>query len=371
MIKRLVLAVLFVGVVVGGIVGFNMFRDRMIAQFFAGMQPPPVTVSVIEAEPRAWRPGIETIGTARAAQGVELAVEVPGIVTEVIFSANDRVEAGTHLVQLDDVVERADLLAAETSLELAMTELGRIETLRERGVIASTNVDTAQAAATNARAQVARVTAILQQKELKAPFSGVVGIPRVDVGEYVVPGTVYASLQDLDVMRVDFTIPEQQLRVISIGLPVTISMESGGPEFSGTISGIDPRIDANTRLVTMRAEVENPEGAINPGQFLRVRVELPEEDGVIVLPQTAISSNLYGDSVFVVRQSTAEDGTERMTVEQVFVQVGRRTQGLVEVTEGVNPGELIVSAGQNRLSGGAAVVIAETAAAPQTAAVIP
>lgn len=367
MIKRLIIAVLLLGIVVGGIVGFNLFRTQMIEQFFAGMQPPAVAVSVVAAEPRTWRPAIETIGSARAVNGVDLAVEVPGLVTEILFSANDRVEAGRALLQLDDVVEQADLRAAEAALELSQTELERINTLRERGVVSSANLDTAQVEATNARAQVARVTAILEQKQRVAPFSGVVGIPRVDLGQYVTAGTVYATLQDLDTMRVDFTIPEQQLRLAEMGTPVQVSSEIDGNEFAGTVIGIDPRIDPSTRLASLRAEVDNPDGTIVPGQFMRVRLELPAEEGVIVLPQTAVTSNLYGDSVFIVRSTpdeNAEDG-ETLTVEQVFIEAGRRDQGLIEIVSGVEVGDRVVSAGQNRLSGGARVtVVDEPAAGP-------
>ena len=372
MIKRLVIAVLLLGVVVGGIVGFNLFRNQMIAQFFAGMQPPPVAVSVVEAEPITWRPGIETIGSARAVHGVELAVEVPGLVTGILFAANERVEEGHPLLQLDDVVEQADLHAAEAALELAQTELERIETLRQRGVVATANLDTAQVEATNARAQVARATAILQQKKRVAPFSGVIGIPRVDVGAYLTAGTVYATLQDLDTMRVDFSIPEQQLRLAEIGTPITVSSEIGGEVFTGTVSGIDPRIDPATRLATLRAEVENPDGAIYPGQFLRVRLELPPEDGVIVLPQTAVTSNLYGDSVFVVRSAPGEDDNgATLTVEQVFIEAGRRDRGLIEILSGVEAGDRVVSAGQNRLSGGARVTIVDEAASSAVADATP
>ena len=373
MIKRLIIAVLLLGIVVGGIVGFNLFRTQMIEQFFAGMQPPAVAVSVVAAEPRTWRPAIETIGSARAVNGVDLAVEVPGLVTEILFSANDRVEAGRALLQLDDVVEQADLRAAEAALELSQTELERINTLRDRGVVSSANLDTAQVEATNARAQVARVTAILEQKQRVAPFSGVVGIPRVDLGQYVTAGTVYATLQDLDTMRVDFTIPEQQLRLAEMGTPVQVSSEIDGNEFAGTVIGIDPRIDPSTRLASLRAEVDNPDGTIVPGQFMRVRLELPAEEGVIVLPQTAVTSNLYGDSVFIVRSTpdeNAEDG-ETLTVEQVFIEAGRRDQGLIEIVSGVEVGDRVVSAGQNRLSGGARVTIVEEPAAGSVADATP
>src|SRR5690606_2352397 len=178
---------------------------------------------------------------------------------------------------------------------------------------------------------------------------------------------VYATLQDLDTMRVDFTIPEQQLRLAEMGTPVQVSSEIDGNEFAGTVIGIDPRIDPSTRLASLRAEVDNPDGTIVPGQFMRVRLELPAEEGVIVLPQTAVTSNLYGDSVFIVRSTPdedAEDG-ETLTVEQVFIEAGRRDQGLIEIVSGVEVGDRVVSAGQNRLSGGARVtVVDEPAAGP-------
>lgn len=361
MIKRLFFALLFLGVVVGGVVGFNLFRDQMIETVFAEMQPPPVTVSVIEAEAASWRPGIDAIGTARAAQGVDLAIEAGGVVREILFDANERVDAGQLLLQIDDRIEDADLAAAQSALDLSQTQLQRAEQLRERGVTASTNVDIAAADAINARSQVVKLTAVMEQKALEAPFAGVIGIPQTEVGEYVTPGTVYATLQDLDTMRVEFSIPEQQIRLVAIGQNVTVSSEIGGTTLAGSVSAIEPRIDPNTRLVTIRADVSNPDGEINPGQFLRVRVELPEEEGVVALPQTVLTSNLYGDSVYVVRadggdeDAAAEDALLR--VEQVFVTAGRRSGNLVEILDGIAPGDRVVTAGQNRLAGGAVVVI--------------
>jgi membrane fusion protein (multidrug efflux system) len=242
MIWRLLLTVVLLAAVVGGIVGFNMFRDQAIQGFFAGMQPPPVTVSVVEAQPTSWRPGIEAIGTANAAQGVQLGIEAGGIVREILFSANDRVETGQLLLQIDDRVEQADLAAAEAQLELGEATLERYEGLRARGVVPTADLDVASADAANARAQVLRANAVLAQKALEAPFSGVIGIPQIEVGAYVTPGTVFAALQDLDTMRVDFSIPEQQIRQITIGLPITVFSEIGGTELSGHIVAVEPRI---------------------------------------------------------------------------------------------------------------------------------
>jgi membrane fusion protein, multidrug efflux system len=381
MLWRLVLAIVLLVVVVGGIVGFNLFRDRMVAGYFAGMQPPPVTVSVIEAEPIAWTPGVEAIGTASALRGVDLGVEAGGIVQGILFRANDRVKTGQQLVQIDDRQERADVEAAQAELDLSREQLARAESLRERGVTSVSELDIARANATAAEAALVRLTAVMEQKALSAPFDGIIGIPQIEVGAYVEPGTVYATLQDLDTLRVDFSIPEQQIRLIKVGMPLTASTEVDGSTATGEIVAIEPRIDPNSRLVLVRGEIDTKEGTISPGQFLRVRVELPAEDGVIALPQTVLSSTLYGDSVFVVRegapaapqgegagqpapgQAVAEGQPEGQaeqpvqTVEQVFVKAGRRSQGLVEIVEGIKAGDQVVTAGQNRLTGGARVTI--------------
>jgi membrane fusion protein, multidrug efflux system len=382
MFWRLLLAIVLLVVIVGGIVGFNLFRDRMIAGFFAGMEPPPVTVSVVEAEPITWTPGIEAIGTASALRGVDLGVEAGGIVQAIHFRANDQVEAGQQLVQIDDRMERADVEAAQAQLDLSREQLTRAQSLRERGVTSVSELDIARADATNAEAALVRLTALMEQKALSAPFDGIIGIPQVEVGEYVQPGTVYATLQDVETLRVDFSIPEQQIRLIEVGMPLVASTEVDGSIARGRIVAIEPRIDPNSRLVLVRGEIDTKEGTISPGQFLRVRVELPEEDGVIALPQTVLSSTLYGDSIFVVREGQARDqppeagdgaaqaegnaaaGGEGeageqpvLTVEQVFVTAGRRAGGLVEIADGVQAGDQVVTAGQNRLTGGARVMI--------------
>ena len=351
MIKRLAIAIVLLTLIVGGIVGFNLFRDKMIAQYFAGMTPPPVAVSTVTAEPMVWNSGIDAVGTALAAQGVELAIEAAGLVRNVSFSANEKVTAGQKLVQLDERIERADLGAAEASLELAITQLARNKTLQERGISTTNTVDTAEVQEKNARAQVARLTAILDQKEMTAPFAGVIGISRIEAGQYVTPGTIYATLQNLEQMQAEFTIPEQQITSLAIGMGLTAQTETGNMAFSGKIIAIEPRVDPVSRLVTLRALIEGTEGKLFPGQFLRIRVALPTEDGVLALPQTAVTSSLYGDSVFVLRKA------ETLTVAQVFVQVGRRSGGMVEIINGIATGDEVVNAGQNRLTGGAAVVV--------------
>ena len=414
LVKRFIIAAILLILVVGGIVGFNLFRDRMVAQFFANMQPPPATVSTVVAKPMSWNPGIEAIGTVNAVRGVDLTVETAGIVKDILFDANQKVEAGDVLVQLDDAIQQADLSATMAQAALDKTTLERALELQRRRVGSDVNVDSARAAAEASQSRVASLQARLDQKQLRAPFDGTVGISKIDLGQYLSPGTTVVTLQDLETMRVDFTVPEQQFANLKIGQPVRIGTEKAEDElpFTGSIRGINPKIDPSSRLVSVRAEVANPEGKLTPGQFVQVRVELPKEDNVIALPQTALTTSLYGDYVFLVRPAKAASGEAaakpeekpasgeaaapegekpaaeqsksaeekpadpakpadqakpaaegqkpQLQLAQAFVKVGRRYGGLVEIVQGVSAGDEVVTAGQNRLSNGMAVVVDNT-----------
>jgi membrane fusion protein (multidrug efflux system) len=386
MIKRLIIAFVLLVLVCGGIIGFNIFRDRAVEQYFANAPVAAATVSATIVEPMKWTPGIEAIGTIGAARGVDLTVETSGIIKDVLFTANQRVEQGDVLVQLDDVVQQADLAAGLTQAALDKTAYDRALELQKRGVGTDVNVESAKAAAEASASQVAKFQAVLEQKQLTAPFAGTMGIPRIDDGQYIAPGTIVATLQDLETMRVDFSIPEQQLELVEIGQTVRLGVSAADMPFSGSIIGIEPKVDPVSRLVSIRAEVVKPEGRLSPGQFVQVRVQLPEEDGVLALPQTAVVTSLYGDYVFVVRPAEdkageaqaaqpAQDGAApaaeapaenqesaepALVVDQVFVTTGRRSQGLVEVLKGIEPGDQVVTAGQNRLSNGAPVKVDNT-----------
>jgi membrane fusion protein (multidrug efflux system) len=384
-IKRFIIAIVLLAVVVGGIVGFNIFRDNAIQQFFADMPVAPSAVSTVKVEAATWTPGIQAIGTVGASRGVDLTVETSGIVQAINFESNQRVEQGDLLVQLDDTQQQADLTAQRAQTELDRQNLERAQALRTRGVGAETSVEQAQAAASASLAQVTKLEAVLEQKRLTAPFDGTVGIPRVDVGQYLTPGTTVATLQNLDVLRADFSIPEQNLGLVKIGQPVRFGVTETDMPYKGAIIGIEPKVDPSTRLVLIRAEISYPDGRLSPGQFVQVRVELPREDGVIAVPQTAVVSSLYGDFVYAVRPADAEPaaadadttaGSEakpesadaaasaqpvpNLVARQVFVKLGRRADGRVEIVEGLRAGDEIVTAGQNRLSNGAPVVIDNT-----------
>ena len=337
MIKRLVIAVLLLAIAVGGVVGFNKFRDQAIADFFANRPTPALPVDTVVAEAGPWTPTLEAIGTVYSRRGIDLAFETGGVVREIGFEANDRVEKGQMLVRIADEIEQADLAAAQASLHLAQQTLERAESLGNRGITATASIEEAEAAANSALAQMHRIEAILDQKVLEAPFAGEIGIPEIE---------------DTDMLRVDFSLPEQELAQIDIGQSVTLVGESGTTG-SGTITAIEPRIDPATRLVKVRAELKNEDKVFSPGQFVRVRVTLPDMENVVALPQTAVVTSLYGDYVYSV--VPAENSTQeepQLMAKQIFVQTGSRQDDLVEIVEGVSAGDRIVVAGQNRLSNG-------------------
>lgn len=367
MIKRLILAIIFLVIVVGGLVGFNLFRTQAIKDFFANMQQPAKTVSTVTLEPGVWTPGIEAIGSANATNGVDLTVQVNGIVDKINFKANQEVKQGDILLELENSIETADLVAAKAEAVLADQNLKRAETLRARGVGAVSDVDTTAAAASAKQATVARMQAVLDQKTVTAPFDGIIGISKVDLGQYLTPGTVIGTLQEIDKMRIDFTVPEQSLTSLKLGQVVKVGPSADKLNYNGTIVGIDPKIDPSSRLVSVRAEVQNDEPRLVPGQFVQVRIELPQEDNVLALPQTAIVTSLYGDYAYAVRpqqpkegEKAAEGQAEKLVAQQVFVKLGRRYGGVVEITDGLKAGDIVISAGQNRLSPGAAVTIDNT-----------
>ncbi len=367
MIKRLILAIIFLVIVVGGLVGFNLFRSQVIKDFFANMQQPAQTVSTVTVETGPWTPGIEAIGTAHARDGVDLTVQLDGIVQKINFHANQRVKQGDVLLEMEDSIQKADLAAAQAEAVLADQNLKRADTLRTRGVGAVSDVDTNAATASAKKAAVAKMQAVLDQKRVAAPFSGVIGIAKVDIGQYLTPGTVIATLQNTDTMRIDFTVPEQSLPSVELGQTVRVGPNSGNLGFVGKIVGIDPKIDESTRLVSIRAEVENPDQKLTPGQFVQVRIELPEEKDVISLSQTVVVTSLYGDYVYVVRPAEQQEATdaktqtaEKLLAQQVFVKLGRRYGGLIEITDGLKASDIVITAGQNRLSPGMPVTIDNT-----------
>lgn len=382
MLKRIFAFLLVVAVIAlcGGLIGFNVIRDKAIGQFFANMPRPTVTVSTLTVKTEAWQPGIEAIGTIVARQGVDVAARASGIVKEIMFKANDRVERGKLLVQLDDELEQADLIAAKANLERDRQALERARKLEDRGVSSTSVLDNAKAALDAAVSQYEKVKAQIALKQIYAPFSGTIGIARIDLGEYLAEGSIIATLQDLDTMKVDFNVSEGQVGSLRLGQDIRVGLDAENLAYTGRIIGIDPKADPQSRLVAVQAEVENTDLALRPGQFAAVRIELPVEEEIIALPQTAVVMSLYGSYVYVVREDVAEVAAKplpgedtgsaetvgeqaaekKLVARQVFVRTGRRYLGRIEVVDGLEPGDIVVTAGQNKLTIGSPVRIDNT-----------
>lgn len=371
MIKRFIIAIILIVLICGGLVGFNLFKEQKIAEFFANRPRPTVTVSTVTVASETWKPGIEAIGTVGARQGVGVASRAAGIVNEILFSANDEIEKGQLLVQLDDEEEQATLIAAKANEARDTQALKRATTLVDKGVSSTSALDDAKAALDASRSVMERVKAQINLKKIRAPFSGTIGIPKIDVGQYLPAGTVIATLQDLKVMKVDFTVAEQRLGEVHIGQTLRLGLGEDATGYEGKITGIDPKIDPQSRLVSIQAEVKNSDGALRPGQFAFVRIDLPEENNVIALPQTAVVQSLYGTYIYMVAEDesapASEDGKKNLVARQVFVKIGRRFGGKIEITDGVKPGDVIVSAGQNKLTVGSPVTIDNTVNPANTA----
>jgi membrane fusion protein (multidrug efflux system) len=359
MMRRIVVFLVFVLVVLlcGGLIGFNFVRERAIADFFSKMQPPPQVVAAADVTAKLWTPGIDAIGTARAENGVELAVETGGVVKDINIKPNQRFAKGDVLVQLDDSVERADLLDIQAAVKLSQANLERSTALRSRGFDTQASYDQLEAQLATARSRMAKVQAVIDQKALKAPFSGVAGIARINPGQYLTPGTVVTTFQDLRSMKVDFTVPEQLASQVKVGQPVRFGLTENDLPYTGRVAGLDPRVDPQTRLVAVQAILtENKNETILPGQFMHVRIDLPPQPNVITVPQTAVISSLYGDYVYTVERED-RNGQAWDVARQIFVKVGRRRGAESEILSGLQPGQKVVVSGQNKLQAGSTVKI--------------
>jgi membrane fusion protein (multidrug efflux system) len=356
--------VLLIVVVLGAYKAFSVYT--MIQSFSA--PKPPVNVAVATATERPWQARLPTVGTLKALQGVDLSLETDGTVTDVQFQSGQKVKAGQPIVQLDSAVETALLETAQADLGLAQVDYSRGSQLVGSQAISKGEFDRLSAVLKKSKAQVNQLKAALGKKSILAPFSGTIGIRQVDVGDYVATGTMIATLQDTSSLYVDFFVPEQSVPKVAIGQPVQIIVAAyPGESFPGTITAINPKVEDSTRNVQVRAKLANPDGKLLPGMFASLEVLLPNPRPSIVVPESAISYTLYGNSVYVVAQKKTEDGTVEkddkgqpiLIAERRFVETGERRDAQVMIIKGLQNGEQVVTAGQIKLDNGAHIAISD------------
>lgn len=367
MFKKIIFAVSLL-VLTGVLVGFVVLTK--IAQFGSGDEagggPPPETVSTFVVERQTWERGIDAVGTVEPIQGVLLENEVAGVVRSINFKNGEPVRENDVLVQLDINVEEAQLRAAKADLSLAEVEFERNQRLRESGNIPQSQLDRAIAELERAEAEVENIEAVIDRKTIRAPFDGRLGIRRINPGQFLSTGAPIVTLQAFDRVYINFNLPQKHLGQIDAGLEIEVSSDSfAGDSFSGAITAISPQIDPVTRSVEIQGTIENTADKLRSGLFVRVRIKLPEDDDVLVVPATAILYAPYGNSVYRVVEN--EEVASGKSVDQSFVRIGRRLGDYVAIEDGLKEGDEIVSAGAFKLRNKAPVrVDNELAPEPET-----
>ena len=358
MVRWFIIVGLLLSVVVGGLVWFNFFRDKMIAQFFANMKPPPASVSVAEAKSEVVPNLLTAVGGLAAVHQVNVTSDVSGRITDILFTPGAHVKADAPLVQLFDAPDQADLANYKAQATVAQLSLDRAKQLAARQFGPQSTVDQAQATYDQALAGIAKTEAIISQKLVKAPFEGELGVRMVEVGQFLNAGTTVVSLTDLSQLYANFTVPEKDSGNLKEGQTVRIAVDAyPGRTFEGKITTIEPQISADTRNIRVQATIANPDHILKPGMFATTTVVLPNKPPVITVPETAVDYTLYGDSVFVLSEKKEADGKTTLTAVRTFVVTGNRIEGRAEILKGLKEGDRVVAVGQLKLQSGAPVAI--------------
>ncbi len=361
MAKRMILMLVLMTILIAGL-GFVKVRQfQAMAGEFAAMQPPPDAVTTITAAEEQWPSTLNAIGTVAAVQGVTVSADLPGIVNRIAFDSGRAVQKGDVLVQLDTRQEQAQLAGAESELELARLNFERMQDLVRQDAVSRAEYDAAAAAHTQAQAKLREIRATIERKTIRAPFSGVLGIRQVNLGQYLAGGDAVVPLQSVNPVYVNFGVPQQDASRMRIGRTVHVkSDEAGEQEFAGRISALDSVVDQATRNVQVQATLANPGGRLKPGMFVRTQVVVGAARPVIAVPASAINYAPYGDSVFVVADMKNENGQAYRGVRQQVVKVGGARGDQVAVLSGISAGDEIVTSGVFKLRNGAAVQVNNT-----------
>lgn len=358
LVRWFIIVGLLLTLLVGGLVWFNYFRGKMIAQFFATMKPPPASVNVATAKSETVPNLLTAVGDLAAVHQVNVTSDVNGRITDIMFTAGAGVKAGTPLVQLFDGPDQGDLANFKAQQRVAQLSLDRAKQLAERQVGPQTTVDSAQAAFDQASAGIAKTEAIISQKLVRAPFDGELGVRKIEVGQYLTAGTQIVSLTDLSMLYANFTVTEKDSGQLKVGQVVRIAVDAyPGRSFDGKITTIEPQIDTGTRNIRVQATIQNPDKILKPGMFATTTVVLPDKPPVVTVPETAVDYTLYGDSVYLINEKKEDDGKTSLTVTRTFVQAGNRVSGRAEILKGLKEGDRVVALGQLKLQPGATVTI--------------
>ncbi len=360
MLKRFIAMLLMLGVAFGAVFSYTLYQQKMAGAAMAGYRPPPVSVAVGEIRAETWNPYLTAIGTLDALYGVDVSAEVDGMVKEIWFTSGQEVKRGDQLLELDDSVEQADLASYQAQLRLARLNYDREAKMMEKRLAAQDELDRSQAELESAIARVEQTRAIIAKKKIRAPFAGRIGIRKVDLGQFVSAGDAIGSLQAVKTLYLDFSVPEQDIPRLFVGQTAFFSVDAyRDREFTAELVAIDSNVDAATRNILVRAQVENEDDLLVPGMFAAVRLELDPPVSVLTVPNTAVTYSLYGDAVFVVSEVPSEEGgAPVLIVQRRSVQTGLRRDNRVAISGNFERGQRVVIDGQLKLNNGTRIVIA-------------
>jgi membrane fusion protein, multidrug efflux system len=365
MLRWFIIVGLLLALLVGALVGFNAFRNAKIAEFFANMKPPPTPVTVAEAKSEVIPNLLTAVGDLAAVHQVNVTSDVSGRITDIMFTAGSTVKAGSPLVQLFDAPDQGDLANFKAQAVVGQLSLDRAKQLAARQFGPQSTVDSAQAAYDQAIAGIAKTQALISQKLVRAPFDGMLGVRHVEVGQFLTAGTQIVTLTDLSEIYANFTVTEKESATLKDGQTVRVVVDAyPGKVFEGKITTIEPQINTDTRNIHVQATIDNPDHILKPGMFTTTTVVLPDKVPVVTVPETAVDYTLYGDSVFVLTEKKAEDGTTSLTAVRTFVRTGNRLDGRAVIESGLKPGDRVVAVGQLKLQSGSVVAVSTDPAPP-------
>ena len=354
-------------IVFGGVFGWKAFVAYKTAEFMANMPARTVAVSSTVVETEIWENRINAVGGLSAFQGVEVTSEVPGKITAINFESGQPVNKGDLMVQLDDTTERAQLRALQAELEAARLDHKRTKGLVSRSAVSQAQLDRATATMDSLKAQVDAQAELISKKAIRAPFNGKLGIRQVNLGEFVSPGTEIVTLQNLDKIFADFSVPERFLNDIQNGQTVHIEgVALEGEIYNGVVTAVSPKVEKTTRNVMVQATFDNPEGTLRPGMFVQISIVVGGAAEVMTLPQTAVSFLPYGNSVWLIVEGNKDrSGADVLTSESQLVQTGRIREGRIEIISGVEAGTRVVNTGQMKLRNGQFISINNSVELPR------
>jgi membrane fusion protein, multidrug efflux system len=354
--KRIAIALIALVLLIAVLASLKYFQIGAMISQGEKFSPPPETVTSAQVRPDSWETSLTAVGSLSAVQGVTVAAEMAGKVIKIAFEPGASVKKGELLAVQDTATEEAQLPGATAQEKLTGSDLERASKMLSEKIISQAEYDAALAKHDQARSQVNAIQAAIEKKKIRAPFSGRLGIRQINLGQMLHEADPVVTLQSLNPIFVNFSLPQQQLLRLSVSLPVSITCDTvPGTKITGRVTAINPLIDSDTRNIQVQATIENKSEKLRPGMFVNVGVELPVREKVLAVPSTSVLYAPYGDSVFVIEDKKGKNGAK--VLRQQFVRLGRKLGDFVAVTGGLKEGDFVVSTGVFKLRNGQPVII--------------